>query len=103
VPQDGQLISERVNGARLDNFTIASRIYIEPGPFYLGKEKIMDPRWNLLRNGIITIIASLALAFGLALLSGGARAASPNDSIGLTGLFTTEVISSSEPWSGRTI
>lgn len=44
----------------------------------------MDPKWNLLRNGIITIIASLALAFGLALLSGGAKAASPNDSTGIT-------------------
>lgn len=61
----------------------------------------MDPKWNLLRNGIITIIASLALAFGLALLSGGAKAASPNDSTGLAGLFMTETSVGSEPWGGR--
>ena len=34
------------------------------------EQTTMDPRLNLLRNGIITIIVSLALGFGLALLSG---------------------------------
>ena len=49
----------------------------------------MDPKRNLLRNGIITIIASLSLAFGLALLSGGVKAASPDYCSGPTGMFTT--------------
>ena len=47
----------------------------------------MDPRWNLLRNGIITVIASIAFAFGLALLSGGAKAAFSDNSTAVTGLF----------------
>ena len=67
------------------------------------KSTIMDPKWNLLRNGIITIIASLALAFGLALLSGGAKAASPDNSASPAGSFTTAAFEISEPRSGRTI
>ena len=64
------------------------------------KRTTMDPKWNLLRNGIITVIASIALAFGLALLSGGAKAAFSDNSSGVAGLFAAET-SGSESWRGR--
>lgn len=54
------------------------------------KRTAMDPKWNLLRNGIITVIASIALAFGLALLSGGAKAELSDNSTAVTGLFAAE-------------